>query len=321
MDLILLSKFLGASLAISLSGIGSGLSEGYIAGKASEAIARQPKASSDVLRFMLITQAITETTAIFGLLIAIMLLFMMPADGSLCAVAAYCGAGICMGLGAIGAGMGAGINGGQACESVGRSPKYSTNITLITLIGQAISQTGTIFALVISLILLFHAPGTETILPSVIAAFFAAGLCMGIGSIGAGLGSGIGAGGASRSIGRYPGQSTTVLLTMLVGQAISQTGCIFALVISLLLCFVTPQGTNLAIIGAVLGAALSSGFGGIGAGVGSGYATSKASWETAKNPKYAGLIMRTMLLGQAVEHAGCIYSLLIAFILLMGQNQ
>lgn len=320
MDLILISKYLGAAFAVSLAGIGSGVSEGYIAGRASEAISRQPKASSEILRFMLITQAVTETSAIFGLLIAIMLLFMMPSDGTLCAVAAYIGSGICMGFGAIGAGMGAGINGGQACESVGRSPKYSTNITVITLIGQAVSQTGTIFALVISLVLLFHAPGTQSLQPSVLAAFIAAGFCMGIGSIGAGLGSGIGAGGASRSLGRYPGQSTHVLVTMLVGQAISQTGCIFALVISLLLCFVSPQSANLAIIGAVLGAGFASGFGGIGAGVGSGYATSKASWETAKNPKYAGLILRTMLLGQAVEHAGCIYSLLIAFILLMGQN-
>jgi F0F1-type ATP synthase membrane subunit c/vacuolar-type H+-ATPase subunit K len=112
-----------------------------------------------------------------------------------------------------------------------------------------------------------------------------------------------------------------VILTMLIGQAISQTGAIFALVISLLLLFAPPQSSNLAMIGAVFGAGFAMGFGAIGAGVGSGYATSKATWETARNPKQSMLLLRTMLLGQAVEHAGAIYSLLIAFILLLGQNQ
>lgn len=64
-------------------------------------------------------------------------------------------AGISMGLGAIGPGIGEGFVGGKACEAIGRRPDEANLITKTMIIGQAISETTGIYALVVSLILIF----------------------------------------------------------------------------------------------------------------------------------------------------------------------
>ena len=62
---------LGAGLAIGLGAIGSAIGEGYIAMNAMKALGRQPAASQKILRLMIIGQAITETAAIFALVLDI----------------------------------------------------------------------------------------------------------------------------------------------------------------------------------------------------------------------------------------------------------
>ncbi len=67
---------------------------------------------------------------------------------------------------------------------------------------------------------------------------------------------------------------------------------------------------------ALLGAGIAMGFGAIGPGVGEGFAAGKACEGVAKNPEQAGLITRTMLIGQAVSESTGIYSLVIALIMI-----
>ena len=64
-------------------------------------------------------------------------------------------AGIAMGLGAIGPGIGEGFVGGKACEAIGKRPDEANLITKTMIIGQAISETTGIYALVVALILIF----------------------------------------------------------------------------------------------------------------------------------------------------------------------
>ena len=63
-------------------------------------------------------------------------------------------AGLSMGLGAVGPGIGEGFVGGKACESIGK-PDEANLITKTMIIGQAISETTGIYALVVALILIF----------------------------------------------------------------------------------------------------------------------------------------------------------------------
>ena len=64
--------YLGAGIAV-FTGIGAALGEGNVAAKAVEAIGRQPEASGKITITMIIGQAISETTGLYGLIIAIML--------------------------------------------------------------------------------------------------------------------------------------------------------------------------------------------------------------------------------------------------------
>jgi F-type H+-transporting ATPase subunit c len=73
---------LGAGIAM-LACIGCGLGEGFAAGKACEGVARQPEASGDVMKLMILGQAIAETTGIFAFVVAIVLLFVNPLVGML----------------------------------------------------------------------------------------------------------------------------------------------------------------------------------------------------------------------------------------------
>ena len=69
--------------------------------------------------------------------------------------AAFLGAGISMGLGAIGPGVGEGFAAGKACEAIGSNPKEAGLLTRTMLVGQAVTESTGIYALVISLLLLF----------------------------------------------------------------------------------------------------------------------------------------------------------------------
>ena len=65
---------LGAGMAM-IAGIGPGIGEGNAVAKACEAIGRQPEAKSQVTSTMIMGCAIAETTGLYALVIAILLIF------------------------------------------------------------------------------------------------------------------------------------------------------------------------------------------------------------------------------------------------------
>jgi len=75
--IVLASSAVAAGLAI-LPAVGPGLGQGYAAGKAAEAVGRQPEAKGDITSTMLVGCALAETSGIYGLLIALILLFVNP---------------------------------------------------------------------------------------------------------------------------------------------------------------------------------------------------------------------------------------------------
>ena len=61
-----------------IAGIGPGIGEGNAVAKACEAIGRQPECKSDVTSTMIMGCAIAETTGLYGLIVAILLIFVAP---------------------------------------------------------------------------------------------------------------------------------------------------------------------------------------------------------------------------------------------------
>ena len=71
-------------------------------------------------------------------------------------------------------------------------------------------------------------------------ALLGAGFAIGIGAVGAGLGLGQATSGASNAVGRNPEAQGKVMLTMMVGMAMTESVAIYALVISLVMLFANP---------------------------------------------------------------------------------
>lgn len=67
---------LGAGIAV-IAGAGTGIGQGYAAGKAVEAVGRQPEATGKIRTVMLLGQAVAETTGIYALVVAILLMFVV----------------------------------------------------------------------------------------------------------------------------------------------------------------------------------------------------------------------------------------------------
>ncbi len=81
--LILALSALGSALGIGFAALGIGIGQGLAASRAVEGVARQPEAQGDILKTMLVGQAVAETTGIFAFIVSIVLLFVNPLVGML----------------------------------------------------------------------------------------------------------------------------------------------------------------------------------------------------------------------------------------------
>ncbi len=74
------------------------------------------------------------------------------------AVGAMIAAGIAIGVGAVGSGLGIGTAASGACTAVGRNPGVQGKIMMTMLVGMAMAESIAIYALVVSLVLLYANP-------------------------------------------------------------------------------------------------------------------------------------------------------------------
>ena len=237
--LIPAAAFLGAGIAMGLGAIGSGVGEGYTAGRALEGMTRQKAQSGTILKTMLIGQAVAESPGIFSLFIAIMLLFSAPHPTWVQAFS-YVGAGIAVGVSAIGSGIGCGLISAKATSGIARQPESSGKVTIYMLVCQALADSTFIFGLFVGLLLIFIKSGGEGSAELIknSARLLGAGISMGFGAVGCGIGSGICGASACAGISANLKKLSSITNTMFIGIAVSQSTAIYSLVISVILIFV-----------------------------------------------------------------------------------
>ncbi|WP_027338769.1 ATP synthase F0 subunit C [Halonatronum saccharophilum] len=157
---ILAATAISAGFAM-IAGIGPGIGQGFAAGKGAEAVGDNQENSGNVTLVMLLGSAVAETSGIFSLVVALILLYANPLVGNEAAAivvaASVLGAGLAM-IAGIGPGIGQGFAAGKGAERVGQRPEYQNVVVKVMLLGQAVGQTTGIYALVIALILLFANP-------------------------------------------------------------------------------------------------------------------------------------------------------------------
>ena len=75
--LVLACSAIGAGLAL-IAGIGPGVGQGIAAGHGAAAVGRNPGARGQIMSTMLLGQEVAETTGLYGLVVALLLLFVHP---------------------------------------------------------------------------------------------------------------------------------------------------------------------------------------------------------------------------------------------------
>ncbi|HPR16623.1 MAG TPA: ATP synthase F0 subunit C [Candidatus Cloacimonadota bacterium] len=69
------ASLLSAGVCMGMGALGPALGEGFTAAKAVEGISRSPESASIITRTMLVGQAVSESTGIYSLVIALLLIF------------------------------------------------------------------------------------------------------------------------------------------------------------------------------------------------------------------------------------------------------
>lgn len=234
---------------------------------------------------------------------------------------ALLGAGLAMGLGAIGSALGEGYAAGRTLEGIARQPASRDALVRNMLVGQAISETPGIFALVMAIMLIFSSKPTVSLAHA--AALLGSGLAIGLGALGPAVGGGVIGGRAVLAMSRNPRRSAPALRTMLVGQALCQTTVVYALVVSLVLWALGPSFAvgggfmrEIPRAAAVLGAGVCMGFGAIGPAIGTGEVGSVAARGMALYPESEAPLTRAFFVGAAVSQTTSVYALIVAFLLI-----
>ena len=75
--IMIAAKAIGAGLCMGIGAIGPAIGEGNAVGKALEGMARQPEVTGTLRSTMIMGCAIAETTGIYSLIIAFLILFLL----------------------------------------------------------------------------------------------------------------------------------------------------------------------------------------------------------------------------------------------------
>ena len=307
----------GAGLAVGIAGI-SGVGQGITSGASIPAVAKR----GDVFGKGMIFSVMSETFAIFGLLIAILLLIFTgmlgdpsPIEPSLGLVGV--GAGLAVGIAGMGAGIGVGIVGAAGAGIVAEDPdKFGKS-----LVFQALPQTQAIYALLVGILLMIFTGLLAGEADPIMAGD--TGLAVGMMAVGAGLAVGL-AGMSSIGQGIAAASSVTTVAEKeelfgkgMVFSVLPETQAIYGLLVAILLMVFSgmlgdPVGmeASLGIVG--IGAGLAVGVAGL-SGIGQGIAASGGIATVAEDEKMFGKGMVFSVLPETQA----IYGLLVAILLLV----
>jgi F0F1-type ATP synthase membrane subunit c/vacuolar-type H+-ATPase subunit K len=128
---------------------------GFTAEEAVEGIARNPVSGKDTTRLMLIGMSVGQSTTIYGFLVSLLLIFFgFPESFALSDSLKLLAAGLSSGFGGIGPGIGLGIVAAGAVKWVARNQEATGLLTRTMLVGMAVTESTSIYALIVSLLLI-----------------------------------------------------------------------------------------------------------------------------------------------------------------------
>lgn len=306
--------FATVALTVGVTSVSVGLGEGLTGRAALAAIDMQPKSANDIFRATVLGNALIETAAIIGVLIGFILLFSGDESSfSLCAHIAEVGIALTICISGFTIGLAASLPAQEACHAIARQPFFADKIIRFMLITQSLIQTPIIFGFIIAIFIRNKALIITSTAESL--ALVAAGLCIGLGSIGPVIGLGRFAKEACRGLGVNRFAYNHLISFSIISLAIIETPIIFALLISLML-LLNATGITLLSGIAYIGAAFCMGIGTLGPGIASSRTATAACKQIALKPEIYGTVSGVSMFGQGVIDTCAIYTFLIAIFLI-----
>lgn len=310
-----LLHFISLALAIGLSAIGNGIGQGIASAGALNAIDRQDITMNPISRAMTLGLALIETGSILALTITLFTLFSPVQVYTWPSSLAELGMGLAIGLSAAAVSIASSLTVRAACQSVARQPFFGQKILTLMLLAQSIIEAPVIFAFIVALLIKGHITPDLPIATGI--KLLAAGLAIGIGSIGPSTGQAILASSTCAAAGLNTAAFNKIFTFSLLSQAVIETPVIFCLLIAMSLIYKATLVTSplLASVNYIT-PALTVSIGSLGPAIANGFTASRMSQHVAMQPDHYPLFVRTSLLAQAVIESSAIYALLVALFLL-----
>lgn len=305
-----------ATLVASTS-VSVGIGQGIVGKAALKALNIQPTAEPQIGRTLIFGLALLETTGIVTLIVSLILLL---GHQSHTVLSNYGELGILLALAIPGSVIGvvAAFPAREALLSVARQPFFSQKIQNIMILTLSLMQTPLILAFIVALFIRHQLPSLVLFPDSV--RLIAAGLCIGLGSIGPSVGLSTFAKQVCNSVGFNTKAYGQLVSYTLISEALIESPLIFSFLVAILLLQKSASVGNVFPQSMLyLAAAIAMGLGTFGPGMASGRLASAACKEIGKEPSLYSTFFRTSLLGQVFIETMSIYSLLVAIFILLSK--
>lgn len=143
--------YIGAGLAVGLAGVGVAIGEGLIAKKSLQIMGKNPDLSWFFLTLTILGIALTESAAIYGLIVAFQIKGLDPETAN---AGAAIWAGLAVGLAGAASGLGEGMLVSGAMDAIYRNPAIKSKVMTYMVLFLALVESAAIYGLVISFQLL-----------------------------------------------------------------------------------------------------------------------------------------------------------------------
>jgi F0F1-type ATP synthase membrane subunit c/vacuolar-type H+-ATPase subunit K len=315
MDLIHLIHYLSVGLCTFIPSLGVSIGQAKTTEACFDSMNTQPAAREELSKTLIIALALIETAGLLGVISSLLLVFhkteaLNVALGQLGVVFAMCITGF---MTAVASSFPA----REALLSIARQPFASSaqKISNLMILCQSLIQTPLAFGFIITLLIYYQLNVIATLGQAV--TLIAAGLCIGLASIGPAIGGGLFTKSACKSIGLNSTIYTKIISFTIISQAIIETPIIFAVIISFWLLSIASSVSDLLSIVSISIACLM-GIGTLAAVIGSGKtAASGVSQLPFIEDKYYNALSKTTIIAQGLIDTSAIYALMISIVLIL----
>lgn len=308
--------FLSVALCITFTTIGVAIGQSLIGKAALDASNIQPNAKNQIIKTSLIGIALTETSAVLSLVIALLLLFSKKADFVANSISSLPALGIALAIGLAGiiVGFSSSYPAVEACFATARQPFFSNKVSNVMLVSMSFIQTPIIFGFIISLFIWFAMSQNISLFNSI--KLFSSGLAIGLGGMGPAIGIALFSKKSIFAIGYNKKVYSKILSFSFISQALIETPIIFSLITAIVLIITPEPQSTLKMIACVV-SALSIGIGNFGPGLASSNASSEGAIQIAKSPDTASVITQASMVAQGFIDSSAIYCWLISLLVIL----